>query len=202
MRRALQLRVRFRGDEQAAVLRPVQAHRQLFRGHRAGVDAACREGTELEILETVRDKVPPEVFTKPYTNPVGGSPEAVRNNLREAMRLLKEAGYEIRDQQAGQRQDRRAVHRRVPARRSELRAHRAVLQAVAGAARHHSERAHRRRRAIREPPAQLGLRHHRRRLGPVAVARQRAARLSGARRPPTSRARATTSASRIRRSTR
>jgi microcin C transport system substrate-binding protein len=55
------------------------------------------EGQELEILETVRDKVPPEVFTKPYTNPVGGNPEAVRNNLREAIRLLKEAGYEIRD---------------------------------------------------------------------------------------------------------
>ncbi len=56
------------------------------------------EGRELEILNTVRDKVPPEVFTKPYTNPVGGNPEAVRNNLREAIRLLKEAGYEIRNQ--------------------------------------------------------------------------------------------------------
>ncbi len=55
------------------------------------------EGQELQILETVRDKVPPEVFTKPYENPVGGTPEAVRNNLREATRLLKEAGFEIRD---------------------------------------------------------------------------------------------------------
>ena len=55
------------------------------------------EGQELEILETVRDKVPAEVFTTPYQNPVGGNPEAVRANLRESMRLLKEAGYEIRD---------------------------------------------------------------------------------------------------------
>jgi microcin C transport system substrate-binding protein len=55
------------------------------------------EGQELQILETVRDKVPPEVFTKPYENPVGGNPEAVRNNLREATRLLKDAGFEIRD---------------------------------------------------------------------------------------------------------
>jgi microcin C transport system substrate-binding protein len=55
------------------------------------------QGQELAILETVRDQVPPEVFTKPYVNPVGGNPEAVRNNLREAIRLLKEAGYEIRD---------------------------------------------------------------------------------------------------------
>src|SRR3974390_2250755 len=56
-------------------------------------------GRELELLETVRDKIPPEVFTQPFTNPVNGNPEAVRNNQREAMRLLKQAGYEVRDQQ-------------------------------------------------------------------------------------------------------
>ncbi|HMH87625.1 MAG TPA: extracellular solute-binding protein, partial [Steroidobacteraceae bacterium] len=55
------------------------------------------QGKELEILETVRAQVPAEVFTTAYTNPVGGSPEAVRDNLREALRLLKEAGYEVRD---------------------------------------------------------------------------------------------------------
>jgi microcin C transport system substrate-binding protein len=55
------------------------------------------EGEELQILETVRDKVPPEVFTTPYTNPVGGNPDAVRTNLREAMKLLKEANYTIKD---------------------------------------------------------------------------------------------------------
>jgi len=56
------------------------------------------QGQELAILETVRDKVPPEVFTTPYANPVNGSPEAVRANLREATRLLREAGYEVRRQ--------------------------------------------------------------------------------------------------------
>jgi microcin C transport system substrate-binding protein len=55
------------------------------------------QGRELEILETVRAQVPAEVFTTAYTNPVGGNPEAVRDNLREALRLLKEAGYEVRD---------------------------------------------------------------------------------------------------------
>jgi microcin C transport system substrate-binding protein len=55
------------------------------------------QGAELEILEKVRDQVPPEVFTTPYTNPVGGSPENVRANLREGLRLLKDAGWEIRD---------------------------------------------------------------------------------------------------------
>ena len=56
------------------------------------------EGQELQILETVRDKVPPEVFTTPYSNPVGGNPDAVRANLRAGMRLLKEAAFEVRDQ--------------------------------------------------------------------------------------------------------
>jgi microcin C transport system substrate-binding protein len=45
----------------------------------------------------VRDKVPAEVFTTPYTNPVGGNPESVRANLREAMKLLKDANYPIKD---------------------------------------------------------------------------------------------------------
>jgi microcin C transport system substrate-binding protein len=65
-----------------------------------GTELACSglpQGEELQILESVRDKVPPEVFTTPYQNPVGGNPEAVRANLREGARLLKEAGFEVRD---------------------------------------------------------------------------------------------------------
>ncbi|MDN4986874.1 extracellular solute-binding protein [Bradyrhizobium arachidis] len=55
------------------------------------------QGQELEILQAVKDKVPPEVFTTAYQNPVGGSPETVRANLREAAKLLKEAGFEVKD---------------------------------------------------------------------------------------------------------
>jgi microcin C transport system substrate-binding protein len=55
------------------------------------------EGMELEILNTVKDQVPADLFTKPYTNPVGGSQQAVRNNYREAFALLRDAGYEIRN---------------------------------------------------------------------------------------------------------
>jgi microcin C transport system substrate-binding protein len=55
-------------------------------------------GLELEILQTVRGEVPPEVFTTEYKNPVNGSPERIRANLREATRLLREAGWEIRNQ--------------------------------------------------------------------------------------------------------
>jgi microcin C transport system substrate-binding protein len=55
------------------------------------------EGQELEILQAVRDNVPAELFTTLYANPVGGNPEAVRANLRESARLLKEAGFEVRE---------------------------------------------------------------------------------------------------------
>jgi microcin C transport system substrate-binding protein len=84
-----------------------EMNKQLFYGQYTrissyfhGTELACSglpEGQELSILETVRDKVPSEVFTTPYQNPVGGNPEAVRANLRESARLLKEAGYEVRD---------------------------------------------------------------------------------------------------------
>ncbi|MCC6777121.1 MAG: ABC transporter substrate-binding protein [Hyphomicrobiales bacterium] len=65
-----------------------------------GTELACSglpEGEELKILEPLRGKVPPEVFITPFANPVAGSPENVRANLREGMRLLREAGYEVRD---------------------------------------------------------------------------------------------------------
>jgi microcin C transport system substrate-binding protein len=55
------------------------------------------EGLELQILEPLRNQIPAEIFTTPYQNPVGGNPESVRNNLREATRLLKEAGFDVKD---------------------------------------------------------------------------------------------------------
>jgi microcin C transport system substrate-binding protein len=82
-----------------------EMNKQLFFGsykrvasYFEGLEMAARglpEGAELAILETVRDKVPPEVFTTPYTNPTNGVTD--RNNLREALRLMKDAGWEIRD---------------------------------------------------------------------------------------------------------
>jgi microcin C transport system substrate-binding protein len=55
------------------------------------------EGREKEILEELKDKVPASVFTTPYTNPVAGDPKKTRENLRKAMTLFKEAGYELKN---------------------------------------------------------------------------------------------------------
>lgn len=54
------------------------------------------QGREKEILEELKDKVPPAVFTTPYTNPVAGDPKKARENLRKAMMLFKEAGYALK----------------------------------------------------------------------------------------------------------
>lgn len=65
----------------------------------AGIDLASSglpEGKELEILETVRDQVPPEVFTEEFKLPVNGNPQAFRDNLRKALGLLQEAGWELK----------------------------------------------------------------------------------------------------------
>ncbi len=48
---------------------------------------------ELALLEPLRDNIPPEVFTSEYANPVNATPNDFRTHLREAARLLKEAGY-------------------------------------------------------------------------------------------------------------
>ncbi len=92
-----------------------EMNKQLFYGqykriasYFEGTELAARDlpqGEELKILESVRDKVPAEVFTTAYSNPVGGNPENVRNNLREAVRLLREAGFEVRDRKLVERRN-------------------------------------------------------------------------------------------------
>jgi microcin C transport system substrate-binding protein len=51
------------------------------------------EGRELEILNEVKDLVPPEVFTTEWKNPVNATPEDGRKHLGQAAKLLAEAGW-------------------------------------------------------------------------------------------------------------
>lgn len=83
------------------------ANKQLFYGQYVRTDtyfenselasSGLPAGLELEILNGVKDKVPPEVFTTEWKNPVNTSPADIRTNLREATRLLKEAGWSIKN---------------------------------------------------------------------------------------------------------
>lgn len=55
------------------------------------------QGLEKEILEKYRDRLDDAVFTQPFVLPDNSTPEKMRANLREAVRLLREAGYDFVD---------------------------------------------------------------------------------------------------------
>ena len=52
---------------------------------------------EVALLEPLRDKVPKEVFTAPFHAPTTAGTGKIRGNLRKAIRLLRKAGYRIKD---------------------------------------------------------------------------------------------------------
>ncbi len=57
------------------------------------------QGKELEILEEIRDLVPQEVFTTPFSLPVNKTPRDFRKHLRQAAALLDRAGWKISGRQ-------------------------------------------------------------------------------------------------------
>jgi len=54
-------------------------------------------GDELALLEQYRDQLAPEIFTKEFSLPKTDGRGNPRRNYREALRLLKEAGWNIKD---------------------------------------------------------------------------------------------------------
>ena len=55
------------------------------------------QGEELEVLERYREDLPREVFTEPYHAPKTDDKTPFKQNLRQAFKLLKAAGWEVRD---------------------------------------------------------------------------------------------------------
>ena len=155
------------------------------------------EGQELQILETVRDKVP-----------AGSLHHALhQSGRRQSGSRARQFAGEHEASEGGRLRDPRpqargcggqAGHRRDSGSGSVRGADRAVLQAVAGAHRRHDLDPHRRRCAVSEPAAQLRFRYHHRPVGRIAVARQRAAGILGIAGRGSCPARGIPSASRIR----
>lgn len=54
------------------------------------------QGRELEILNEVKTEVPPEVFTTEFKVPVNNTTDDLRNHLRDAVNLLKTAGWTLK----------------------------------------------------------------------------------------------------------
>ena len=57
--------------------------------------AELPKGNELAILQENRDRIPAEVFTKVYANPVSDGSGNIRANLRAANKILRDAGWRI-----------------------------------------------------------------------------------------------------------
>jgi len=68
-----------------------------FQNSELAAEAGPPQGRELEILNEVKDGVPPEVFADGHKNPVNAAPDDMRGNLRKAAELLKEAGFEVKN---------------------------------------------------------------------------------------------------------
>ncbi len=161
----VQFRLRFRGDEQADLLRPVQAHQQLLRGHRACLLRAAAGAGAGDPRNRARQGAARGLHDRLYQS---GRRRSAR---RCAPICARRCGCcarpatrcAIRSWSTPRPASRSTVE--ILDRGSERRALHPVLQALARAPRHHGERPHRRRRPIREPDAQLGLRHHRSRPG-------------------------------------
>ncbi|WP_082072998.1 extracellular solute-binding protein [Hyphomicrobium sp. 99] len=56
------------------------------------------QGRELEILNEVKNEVPPEVFTTEWKNPVNSEEGDYRKHQQEALKLLEAAGWKIRSE--------------------------------------------------------------------------------------------------------
>ncbi|MFY7959333.1 MAG: extracellular solute-binding protein [Elsteraceae bacterium] len=54
-------------------------------------------GEELELLEQFRKDLPPELFTTEYKPPVTDGSGNLRDNIRTSLRLLREAGWEVKN---------------------------------------------------------------------------------------------------------
>jgi microcin C transport system substrate-binding protein len=55
------------------------------------------EGKELALLEPYRDRLPPELFTTMFQPPKTDGSGNLRDNLRKALALLREAGWVVKD---------------------------------------------------------------------------------------------------------
>jgi microcin C transport system substrate-binding protein len=60
--------------------------------------AGLPSGDELKLLEKYKGDIPDEVFTAAYQAPKTDGSGNIRDNMRQALRLLKEAGWTVKDE--------------------------------------------------------------------------------------------------------
>lgn len=97
VRRAIDLAFNFEWANEKLFYKQYQRLYSYFTNSGMEATGVLQQGRELEILEQFRDQVDAAVFTEPFTLPDNSTPQKIRENLREAVRLLNEAGYDFVD---------------------------------------------------------------------------------------------------------
>jgi len=97
VRQALNLAFNFESANKNLFYGQYQRVGSYFQNSELAAPKALPTGRELEILNEVKGQVPPEVFTKVHENPVNKDQGDLRNHLRKAVMLLKEAGWKVKN---------------------------------------------------------------------------------------------------------
>lgn len=97
VRRAFNLAFDFQWSNKNLFYGQYKRLNSYFQNTELAAPKALPKGRELAILNTVRGEVPPQVFTKVHTEPTTSGPGGIRANLRKAMVLLQQAGWQVKN---------------------------------------------------------------------------------------------------------
>lgn len=100
VRKALNLAFDFEWMNKSLMFDAYKRTASVFQGAPEMMASGKPEGAELALLEPFRGKVPEEVFGEPQVPPVADGSGQDRKLLREAIGLLREAGYTVKDGRA------------------------------------------------------------------------------------------------------
>jgi microcin C transport system substrate-binding protein len=95
VRRALDYAFDFEATNRTAFFGIYQRIESYFAGTELAA-SGLPSPEELALLERLRGKIPESVFTQAYVSPVGGDNDKMRGNFREALKLLKKAGWVLK----------------------------------------------------------------------------------------------------------
>ncbi|MFK7793377.1 MAG: extracellular solute-binding protein [Devosiaceae bacterium] len=101
VRRAFNYMLDFQELNRALFFDSYRQYDSYFTGISALASTGVPEGDELALLESLRAEglaIGDEVFTTPYFNPVNGTPERRRENIRTALDLFEAGGWTVRDE--------------------------------------------------------------------------------------------------------
>ncbi|MDX6748830.1 extracellular solute-binding protein [Geminicoccaceae bacterium 1502E] len=97
VRQAIGLAFDFEWSNKALMYGQYERIRSYFHGEPDLAAKGLPEGAELALLEPWRDQLPAELFEDIYEPPETDGSGNNRENLRKALRLLREAGWQVKD---------------------------------------------------------------------------------------------------------